>query len=71
MLAALRADLGVPNLLLTNRADRALGLFDELNFWLGRNANFYFPDPNPHITMKPCHGRNRPGANVLNVFSRS
>ena len=47
LLAALRADLGVPILLLTNRADRALGLFDELNFWLGSERNFYFPEPNP------------------------
>jgi len=47
LLAALRADLEVPVLLLTNRADRALGLFDELNFWLGSERNFYFPEPNP------------------------
>jgi len=47
LLAALRADLEVPILLLTNRADRALGLYDELNFWLGSERNYYFPEPNP------------------------
>ena len=47
LLAALHADLNVPILLLTNRADRALGLFDELNFWLGSERIFYFPEPTP------------------------
>jgi len=47
LLAALHADLNVPILLLTNRADRALGLFDELNFWLGLERIFYFPEPTP------------------------
>ncbi len=47
VLAALHHDLQVPIVLLTNRADRALGLFDELNFWLPGGKNLYFPEPNP------------------------
>lgn len=45
--AALHDDLNVPIVLLTNRADRALGLLDELHFWLPQDCNFYFPEPNP------------------------
>ncbi|MFZ3071256.1 MAG: transcription-repair coupling factor, partial [Anaerolineaceae bacterium] len=47
LLTALHSDLQVPILLLTNRADRALGLFDELNFWLPDANNLYFSEPNP------------------------
>ncbi len=47
LLASLHKDLNVPIVLLTNRADRALSLFDELNFWLPDGNNLYFPEPNP------------------------
>ena len=47
LLAALHLDLQAPIILVTNRADRALGLFDELNFWLPEHNNLYFPEPNP------------------------
>jgi len=47
VLAALYTDLQVPLVLLTNRADRALELFDELSFWLPEGNNLYFPEPNP------------------------
>ena len=47
LLAALHEDLQVPVLLLTNRSDRALSLFDELSFWLPQQVNYYFPEPNP------------------------
>lgn len=47
ILAALHEDLKRPILLLTNRSDRALSLFDELSFWIPPQANFYFPEPNP------------------------
>lgn len=45
--AALHHDLSIPLVLLTNRADRALGLLDELQFWLPEGNNLYFPEPNP------------------------
>ncbi|HAE86247.1 MAG TPA: transcription-repair coupling factor [Anaerolineaceae bacterium] len=47
ILAALHVDLHVPVVLLTNRADRALELYDELGFWLPEGNNLYFPEPNP------------------------
>ncbi|MFU8827560.1 MAG: DEAD/DEAH box helicase, partial [Brevefilum sp.] len=47
LLAGLHHDLGKPILLLTNRADRALALFEELQFWLGEGGVHYFPEPNP------------------------
>ena len=31
----------------SNRADRALELYDELSFWLPEGNNLYFPEPNP------------------------
>jgi transcription-repair coupling factor (superfamily II helicase) len=46
VVAALHGTLNVPIVLLTNRADRALALFDELNFWLPEANNLYFPEPN-------------------------
>ncbi|HPK26926.1 MAG TPA: hypothetical protein PKZ40_04205, partial [Anaerolineaceae bacterium] len=47
VLAGLHIDLKVPVVLLTNRADRALELYDELSFWLPEGNNLYFPEPNP------------------------
>ena len=47
VLAALREDLSLPILLLTDRADRALTLLDELSFWSADANRQYFPEPNP------------------------
>jgi len=47
VLVALYQDLNRPILLLTNRSDRALSLFDELSFWISSQDNYYFPEPNP------------------------
>ena len=46
VLAALHADLNRPILLITDRADHALSLFDELGFWI-ESARFHFAEPNP------------------------
>lgn len=72
LLAALRADLEVPVLLLTNRADRALGLFDELNFWLGSERNFYFPEPNPlfYEALPWSESARRERLNVLSELAK-
>ena len=43
---ALRRDLNRPVLLLTDRADHALLMADELGFWARRAADV-FPEPNP------------------------
>ncbi len=45
--AALHQDLHRPVLLITDRADHALTLFDELGFWAPETPRLYFPEPNP------------------------
>src|SRR5215510_9634217 len=46
ILAALHQDLNQPALLVTDRADHALSLFDELGFWV-KSARYLFSEPNP------------------------
>lgn len=47
VLSALQGDLKRPVLLLTDRADRALTLLDELAFWNPSAPRQLFPEPNP------------------------
>ncbi|MEW5939980.1 MAG: CarD family transcriptional regulator, partial [Chloroflexota bacterium] len=47
VLASLHADLNQPILLVTDRADHALALFDELGFWLPDAPRYLFAEPNP------------------------
>lgn len=46
ILAALHADVNQPILLITDRADHALSMFDELGFWV-KSSRFLFAEPNP------------------------
>ncbi len=46
VLAALHQELNRPVLLITDRADHALSLFDELGFWL-QSPRYHFAEPNP------------------------
>ncbi len=46
VLASLYADLNQPILLITDRADHALALFDELGFWT-KSPRYLFAEPNP------------------------
>jgi transcription-repair coupling factor (superfamily II helicase) len=46
LLATLQADLNRPILLITDRADHALALFDELGFWV-KSPRYLFAEPNP------------------------
>ena len=46
ILAALHQDLNAPILLITDRADHALSLFDELGFWVDAPRH-HFAEPNP------------------------
>ena len=46
-LAALHSDLNRPMLVLTDRADHALSIYDELGFWAPTSARFLFSEPNP------------------------
>ncbi len=47
VLAALHQDLQEPMLLVTDRADHALQLHDELAFWLPEASRLIFSEPNP------------------------
>lgn len=46
VLAALHQDLARPILLITDRSDHSLALFDELGFWV-RSPRYHFAEPNP------------------------
>lgn len=46
ILASLHAGLDLPILLITDRADHALSLFDELGFWV-KSPRYLFAEPNP------------------------
>ena len=46
ILASFQADLNLPILLITDRADHALSLFDELGFWV-KSPRYLFAEPNP------------------------
>jgi transcription-repair coupling factor (superfamily II helicase) len=46
LLATLHQDLNRPILLITDRADHALSLFDELGFWV-KSPRYHFAEPNP------------------------
>ncbi len=47
VLAALHADLNQPVVLVTDRADHALQLHDELAFWMPGASRYIFAEPNP------------------------
>ncbi len=47
VLATLHARLNQPTLLITNRADHALILLEELAIWAPQAPRLYFPEPNP------------------------
>src|SRR5215210_8407721 len=46
VLAALHQDLNRPVLLITDRADHSLSLYDELGFW-AKSPRYHFGEPNP------------------------
>jgi transcription-repair coupling factor (superfamily II helicase) len=45
--SALQGDIKRPTILLTDRADHALSLFDELAFWAPESQRYLFSEPNP------------------------
>lgn len=47
VLAALQGDLNLPIVLVTDRADHALTLLDEMGFWAPKSLRKLFPEPNP------------------------
>ena len=46
ILGALHQDLSRPILLITDRSDHALAMFDELGFWV-KSPRYHFAEPNP------------------------
>jgi len=46
VLSALHMDANLPILLITDRADHALSMFDELGFWT-KSPLYFFAEPNP------------------------
>lgn len=58
ILAALHHDLNQPILLLTDRADHATALHDELAFWLPGAKRYLFAEPNPLFYEQAAWGVN-------------
>ena len=73
LVARLYQDLQRPTLLISNRADRALALFEELQFWLGGTQAQYFPEPNPLFYEKSPWGKGtrRDRLSVLTMLART
>jgi transcription-repair coupling factor (superfamily II helicase) len=73
LLASLQGDLAKPILLVTNRADRALAMFEELQFWMGEDGVHYLPEPNPLFYEKSGWGAGtrRDRLQVLTMLARA
>lgn len=73
LVARLQQDLERPVLLLSNRADRALALYEELQFWMGERPAYYFPEPNPLFYEKSSWGRGtrRDRLQVMTMLART
>lgn len=71
ILAALHVDLNRPILLVTDRADHALSLFDELGFWI-KSPRYFFAEPNPLFYEDAAWGINtrRERLQALTTLSR-
>jgi len=72
VVAKLFEDLHQPVILITNRADRALSLFDELQYWLGEESVHYFPEPNPLFYERSGwgEGTRRDRLNIMTMLAR-
>ncbi len=71
ILAALHLDLNRPILLVTDRADHALSLFDELGFWV-KSPRYLFAEPTPLFYEEAAWGVNtrRERLQVLTALTR-
>ncbi len=72
LVARLQSDLNRPVLLISNRADRALALYEELQFWLSERPAYYFPEPNPLFYEQTGWGKGtrRDRLQVLTMLAR-
>ncbi len=68
----LHQDLQQPILLISNRADRALALYEELRFWMEKAPLLYFPEPNPLFYEKSGWGKGtrRDRLQVMTLLAR-
>lgn len=57
-LAAIHTKIQHPILLITDRADHALTLYEELGLWMPEAPRFLFPEPNPLFYEKSPWGEN-------------
>ncbi|TFG47682.1 MAG: hypothetical protein E4H33_05470, partial [Anaerolineales bacterium] len=73
VLAAIRAAVGRPMLLITDRTDRALVLEDEWNFWNKEGDFSFFPEPDPLYYEKVAWSRKtrRDRLSILAQLSQS
>ncbi len=73
LVARLHKDLNRPVLLISNRADRALALYEELRFWLGETEAYYFPEPNPLFYEQAGWGKGtrRDRLQVMTLLART
>jgi transcription-repair coupling factor (superfamily II helicase) len=73
LVACIYQDLHRPIILISNRADRALALFEELQFWMDAVDVHYFPEPNPLFYEKSGWGTGtrRDRLHVLMSLARS
>ncbi len=71
--ARLHRDLARPVLLISNRSDRALAMFEELGFWMDETDAHYFPEPNPLFYEKSTWGKGtrRDRLAVLTMLART
>jgi transcription-repair coupling factor (superfamily II helicase) len=58
VIAAIRAEINRPILLLTDRSDHALTLLDELGMWAPEQPRLFFPEPNPLFYEPAAWGDN-------------
>ncbi|MFW5713657.1 MAG: transcription-repair coupling factor [Brevefilum sp.] len=72
LVARLQQDLDRPVLLISNRADRALALHEELQFWMDETPAYYFPEPNPLFYERSGWGKGtrRDRLGVLTMLAR-
>ncbi len=56
VLAALQGDLNLPIIYITDRADHALTLIDEMGFWSPKSVRKLFPEPNPSFYEQAAWG---------------
>jgi transcription-repair coupling factor (superfamily II helicase) len=72
VLAAIHADLDQVVVLITDRADHALQLYDELAFWMPGASRYIFAEPNPLFYENAAWGNTtrRERLQTLTVLSR-